>query len=168
MDDVDGTQPATSAVAVAHGSIEAVDNPTAPFRLLRAKPQTLEFGGVEHEPQGLFTQHHSSSAHLYNNHTIDECAGEPAGCGAFLLPNGHEPLEVRLCFASFASFALPLPLLLLLLSAAAAAEKPFEKSFETLTLTPASTTRWQGFGQLDLSGGFFQRQSMHQAAPSPS
>ena len=84
----------------------------------------------------------SSGAHLYNNHTIDESVAEPAGCGAFLLPNGHEPLEVRLCLVSFASFALPLPLLLLLLSAAAAAEKPFEKSFETLTLTPASTTRW--------------------------
>ena len=105
----------------------------------------MKFGGVEHEPRAdtlLLNTTLSSGAHLYNNHTIDESVAEPAGCGAFLLPNGHEPLEVRLCFVSFASFALPLPLLLLLLSAAAAAEKPFEKSFETLTLTPASTTRW--------------------------
>ena len=77
----------------------------------------MKFGGVEHEPRAdtlLLNTTLSSGAHLYNNHTIDESVAEPAGCGAFLLPNGHEPLEVRLCFVSFASFALPLPLLLLL------------------------------------------------------
>jgi hypothetical protein len=94
-------------------------------------------------------------APLNNNHTL----ARVRYCGAFLLPNGHEPLGVRLCFVSFASFALLLPLLLLPFSAAAAAEKSFEKSFETLTLTPASTTRhglWQA-GPLrteaSLSGG---------------
>ena len=59
-------------------------------------------------------------------------------CGAFLLPNGHEPLGVRLCFVSLMSFELLL-LPLLLTAADAAAEKSFEKSFETVTLTPPKT-----------------------------
>ncbi len=100
-----------------------------------------------------------SHAHLDTTHILDECVGEATGCGAFLLPNGHEPLGVRRCLASFA--LLP-PLLVLVLSAATAAEKSFENSIETLAFTPVSTTRWHRLSASWLSpeASF----SMHQAA----
>ena len=102
-----------------------------------------------------------SHAHLDTTHILDECVGEATGCGAFLLPNGHEPLGVRRCLASFA--LLP-PLLVLVLSAATAAEKSFENSIETLAFTPVSTTRWH---RLFRQAGSLRRlaSAAEQAAP---